>query len=111
VIAAVTTASRMADRQDNRIGSAPISVAARINLARADIGAPHHLGDNRARRETLGDDRPRLLLAPTPLPLSAGDQLNSRYRTVSTTSESTVACSAAYQPDQLSQLAGGLRTV
>ena len=66
-----------------------------INLTRRNVGAARHIGDDRARRQTRGDDRPLLFLGPAPPPFRAGDHLNSRHRTVSCTGASTVICTSA----------------
>src|SRR5260370_15433402 len=66
-----------------------------IDMAGRNIGTASDSGTHGARREAFGDDRPLLLLAPAPPPLNAGDNLNSRHRTVATTSASTVICTGA----------------
>src|SRR5437660_6620768 len=72
-----------------------------INLTRRDVGAARHIGNDRARHKTLGDDRPLLILAPAAPTLRAGDHLNSRHRSAASTSASTVICTFApvLQPD------------
>src|SRR5438445_8525700 len=66
-----------------------------INLTRRDVGAARHIGNDGARRKTLGDDRPLLILAPAAPTLRPGDHLNSRHRSAASTSASTVICTSA----------------
>ena len=73
----------------------PQLLAPAIDLARRDVGPTSNLGNDCARREAFGDDRPLLLLAPATPALNAADNLNSRYRTVASTSASTVICTGA----------------
>jgi hypothetical protein len=71
-----------------------------VNLACANLCATRDFPDYGAWRQALGNNRSFLLAAPTPTPLRAGDELNPCHRTVSNTSANSVACTAAYQPQQ-----------
>src|SRR5205085_11441529 len=70
-----------------------------LNPARANLRPPGDLRDHRSRRQALGNNRPLLLGAPPTPPFRAGDDLNPRHRTVSSTSANTTSCTSAYQPD------------
>src|SRR5437588_5153341 len=78
----------------------PVTSAAKllspaVDLAWADLRPARHFGDNRSRLQGLGDNRLLLLVGPAAPPLGAGDHLNSRHRTASSTGASTVACTDA----------------
>src|SRR5262249_37827650 len=89
-----------------------------IELASADIGAARHIADHRTRHQTLGDDRPLLVLGPAPPPFRSGDHLNSRHwhRLLhSCTGANTViwtdtSNSAERTPQGKGALTGGLRS-
>lgn len=73
----------------------PHLLAPAIDLACRDVSTPSDRGNHGAWRQALRDDRALLLLAPASPPLNAGDNLNSRHRTVASTSASTVLCTGA----------------
>src|SRR5215468_1219041 len=98
-----TSASQaIPSRGDQHRGEAatdPDLSAPAIDLARTNIGPPGNLGDHRARRQALGNNRPLLLGAPPAAPLRAGNDFQPLHCTVSSTSANTVTCTSAYQPD------------
>ena len=65
-----------------------------IDQARIHVRSPRHIPNHRSRRKRRGNNRPLLLLAPSPTPLRAAENLYFRHRTVSCIGANNSACTA-----------------